>query len=150
DKNWDTSTYEVLAELPYERAVLLSCSDQTADWIANMPMELCDRFPSSNPAKSTLDVIQNKQEFALLCRQLKIPHPKCFLPDEDKDILDGLAEVSRNWFLKPFNSRRFMQLYSKKAVRVQSRAEAESYLKRFAKDSIDVLLQEYVSGGADQ
>lgn len=147
---WDSAAYEVLAELPFERAVLLSCSDQTADWIATMPAELRNRFPSSNPAKSTLDVIQNKREFALLCRQLEIPHPKCFLPGEDTNMLDGLTESSRNWFLKPFNSRRFIQLYSKKAFRVQNRTEAESYLERFAKDGIDVLLQEYVSGGADQ
>ena len=147
---WDSSAYDALAELPYERAVLLPCSDQTADWIANMPGELRDRFPSSNPAKSTLDVIQNKREFALLCRQLEIPHPKCFLPGEGTSILAGLTDDSRNWFLKPFNSRRFMKLYSKKAVRVQNRTEAEGYLERFAKDNVDVILQEYVSGSADQ
>ena len=147
---WDASVYETLAQLPFERAVLLSCSDRAADWVANLPEQMRQRFPSSSPTKSALDVIQNKREFALLCRRLDIPHPKCYLPGGDADMLDGLTEASRNWFLKPFNSRRFMELYGKKAVRVQNRAEAEDYLRRFAKDNMDVILQEYIGGKADQ
>ena len=43
-----------------------------------------------------------------------------------------------------------MKPYSKKAVRVQNRNEAKGYLERFAKDNVDVILQEFVIGDADQ
>lgn len=148
--SWDEDSYEILADLPTPLSVLVPCSDLTATWVADMPEELQARFPTSNPSKQSLEVIQDKRKFAELCVQLDVPHPRYFLVESREDLAKADIDEQSNWFYKPSNSRLFLAKYNKKGLRVSSRQEAEELWDRFSADQVSVLLQEYVPGPADQ
>jgi D-aspartate ligase len=149
-ENWTDDDYDTLASMPVERAVLVPCSDVTAAWVARMPETLKSRFVSSNPSARSLNSLEDKREFAQLCRQLDIPHPQNLFIESSDDLARAPIEELTNWFFKPSNSHAFQAKYDIKGVRITTRTEAETLWKKFSGDAISILLQEYVAGGADQ
>jgi predicted ATP-grasp superfamily ATP-dependent carboligase len=53
------------------------------------------------------------------------------------------------WFLKPTDSQAFRGRFGAKALRVASREQAATLLQEIQRAELDVVLQEYVPGGAD-
>jgi len=147
---WSTEDYSVLEGIDIDRAVLLPCSDITAEWVARMPPHLRDRFVSSGPSLDSVNVLQDKRAFAGLCASLKIPHPNCYPMEDDGDLAGAPIESRNNLFFKPSNSRRFLAKYQCKAMHIESRKQAGELWRKFSKDEISVLIQEFIPGPPDQ
>lgn len=147
--SWQPDDYVQLANLEFDKAVLIPCSDVTAAWAANMPESLYTRFPASNSSRQTLRLLQDKREFANLCQALEAPHPKCFPVDTNEDLRQAPIEKLRNLFFKPTSSCRFAEKYNSKAMHFKSRREAELLWRKFSSDKMKMMLQEYIPGPAN-
>jgi predicted ATP-grasp superfamily ATP-dependent carboligase len=119
-------------------------------WVAQLPDGLGARFPSSNSTTETLQVLQDKREFAQLCKRLGVPHPRCYDVTCDADLnLVPFGEVERLFF-KPTNSVQFLERFNVKGIWIRRRDDAESLWHDIAPSGLHVLVQEYIPGGADQ
>lgn len=148
---WDDNDgYEQLDQLPWDKAVLIPCSDVAALWTARLPETLRERFVQSNATSETQTLLQDKRTFAKLCQQLDVPHPPHFIVESDDDLARVPIEQLQNCFFKPFNSRHFVKKYGTKGLRFDTRSEAEALWQEVSQTGIAVFIQEYVPGGADQ
>ena len=138
---------EALAQQP---AMLFPCSDESAMWLAELPDRFRGRFLTSLPSPRALRMLQDKRQFAAVCGQLGVPHPRCFLADAENE-LDAVPfhELDRA-FVKPWNSKDFIDLFGEKGLWVSSAAEARRYWRQAADANIPVFVQEYISGPADR
>lgn len=139
---------EALAALPFDRAVLIPCSDQAALWVAGLPPELRARFPSSTPRREVFEALVDKASFADLLAEARVPHPftrRLHGADDLAALGTGADQVI---FLKPVDSQSFFKRFGVKAFHVRSRAEAEARWRDAADAGLELLLQEYVPGPA--
>jgi predicted ATP-grasp superfamily ATP-dependent carboligase len=147
---WTRDDYAVLDRVDLTRAVLIPCSDVTAEWVARMPNSLKSRFYSSCPSIDCINVIQDKRAFAGLCANLKSPHPQCFPMEDDADLAKAPIESRSELFFKPSNSRQFLAKYKCKAMHIESRDQAQTLWRKFQSHQIRVLIQEFIPGPADR
>ena len=70
--------------------------------------------------------------------------------DQDADLEWLTAEPDVTWFLKPADSQAFRRCFGRKAIRVNSLAEAQEILARCREHGLVMLLQEYVPGSSDR
>ncbi len=148
---WDAPDgYEQLASLPFDKAVLIPCSDVAALWASKLPDELRDRFVQSNATAAVQTQLQDKRTFAKLCTELNVPHPPHYIVESKSDLDNVPIEELQNCFFKPFNSRHFVNKYGTKGLRFNTRAEAERLWHEVSQTGIAVFIQEYVPGGGDQ
>lgn len=148
---WDHEDgFDQLEKLPFDKAVLIPCSDVAAMWAANVPQHLQTRFLQCNSTKKVQTLLQDKRTFAGLCQQLDVPHPPHYIVESDDDLSRVPFEELENCFFKPFNSREFAKKYKVKGIRFNDRSEAEALWADVSQTGIGVFIQEYVPGGADQ
>jgi predicted ATP-grasp superfamily ATP-dependent carboligase len=144
----DESFQHWLTTLLWPRAVLIPCSDQWVQRIANLPDDLRVRFPTSVPDRSILNQFVDKGEFAALLAETETPHPESYSIDAGTD----LTELPDHWFtgaiLKPRDSQQFFAQFRVKAFHVDSRADAIDGLARAGNAGLEVILQRYVPGPA--
>lgn len=138
---------EALLASGFERAVLCACSDHFCAAVAALPAALRERFMTCMPSAATLAVLQDKGEFAGLLERIGVAHPftRVVRRPEDVDDIDG----SRELFLKPRDSQRFFKTFGVKAFRVASAADARQRLTETAAHNLEMVLQEYIPGTAD-
>ncbi|MDA1178125.1 MAG: hypothetical protein O2931_04925 [Planctomycetota bacterium] len=140
--------YEILAAMPFDRAVLFPCADDIAMWVAELPPELQHRFIASNGSAAALRVLQDKRRFSELCVSLKIPHPRCFLVSTPEDLDAVPFEEMPRVFFKPSNSIPFLKKFGVKGLWVHNREEAQRIFRQVCASDQEVLVQEYVAGSA--
>jgi D-aspartate ligase len=134
-----------LAQLPVERAVLFTTSDDRVREASMLDATLAARFPASIACAATIDALLDKLAFARLLVAHDVPHPRTF----ESDALDRVPdELFASCFLKPRHSLEFNRRYRTKGVRVASRDEARERMREIRASGFDVLLQEYIPGGA--
>ena len=138
---------EALQASGLERAVLCACSDHFCAAVAALPPALDERFPRCMPASATLDVLQDKGHFAELLARIGVAHPFTRLVRRPGDVDD--IDGSRELFLKPRDSQRFFKTFGVKAFRVASAADARQRLGQTAAHDLEMVLQEYIPGSAD-
>ena len=135
-----------LAGLPYERAVLLPCSDAWVLRVARAAPQIAPRFVASVASPATLERLLDKWHLAELLQELGLPHPRTMAIDVSQDP-EGIPEdVLAGAFVKPRDSLAFFARFGVKAFRVSSRAELRECLRRVAGTGLDVQLQQYVPG----
>jgi predicted ATP-grasp superfamily ATP-dependent carboligase len=141
---------EWLHRLPFERAVLMACSDHWLARVAALDATTRARFPASVPAPATIQRFVDKASFAALLRETSTPHPWSGALDTAAD-LDAVPDaVFDSAMLKPRDSQRFNERFGVKALHVTSRADAREQFSRVTRAGFPVILQEYVPGPATQ
>ena len=150
DGGIDDRARERLQALPFTRAVLIPCADDAALWTADIAgSELASRFCTSSSSRETLEILQDKDRFAAHLAGTDIPHPRTFAIADRGDIaaidFDRLDRV----FLKPVDSQRFNREFGGKGIWVGGRAELEDNWSRLDALGFQMVVQEYVPGGAD-
>lgn len=135
-----------LTALPFDRVVLLPCSDGWARAVAALPTGIAARFRSSSPSTETLDQMVDKSRFAELARRAGVAHPATW-PLAGAADLDAVPDDAfESAFLKPRDSQTFFQRYRVKGFWVRSRDEAARRLAEVGAAGLRVQLQAYVPG----
>ncbi len=135
-----------LARAPFERMVLIPCSDSWAETVAALPAECSARFPSFVSPHSVLRELNDKESFASLVRRLQVPHPQTLFVHGVGD-LDGIDLVpGTQFFLKARNSQKFMAKTGVKAYMVSSPDEIRRRVGELSAAGLGVVLQEYIPG----
>ena len=137
-----------LERLPFERAVLMPCSDQTALWVADLDATIRRRFPSSTPGRRVFDLLVDKARFADLLDQVDVPHPYTRRLTSARDLVELESRAGQVIFLKPVESQSFFRRFGVKAFHVRDRAEAEARWRDAQAAGLELVLQEYIPGPA--
>jgi predicted ATP-grasp superfamily ATP-dependent carboligase len=137
-----------LERLPFDRGVLIPCSDQSALWVAGLGSDVRRRFPSSTPDRAVFDLLVDKARFADILVQAGVPHPYTRRLTCREDLADLESRAGQVIFLKPVDSQSFFRRFGVKAFHVRDRAEAETRWEAAGAAALDLVLQEYVPGPA--
>ncbi len=138
-----------LDALPWERVVLVPCSDHWTQAVARLPDEMRARFPASVPPATTLETLVDKLGLSRLLEQHQIPHPRTIDLTRSAALADVPDELLSRSFLKPRDSQRFFAEHGVKALLVKDRAEALRDLQALERDGHQMVLQEFIPGSAD-
>ena len=137
-----------LEALPFERAVLMPCSDIWAMHVARLPAASGRRFASYQSHSTVLETLLDKGAFASALDATGVPHPRT----SEVAGLDDLAALPdgafTNSFFKPRDSQRFFRRFNVKGFRVIGRADAVRRMGEIAAAGLAVVLQEYIPGPA--
>ena len=145
-----TSCSDALAEdllrLPFERAVLIPCSDSAAVAVAGLTPVVKDRFKASCPSAEVQAVLADKLRFAKILQRLQVPHPQT-IEITSRQIIENISEDDfTRFFLKPLDSESFSKRYGVKACLLRDKADALGTYERLSGEGHAVVLQEYISG----
>lgn len=135
-----------LSGLPFERAVLLPCSDAWVQRVAAVAARVGPRFVASVAASETLERLVDKWHLAEILQELGLPHPRTVAIAATQDPDSVPEEVLKGAFMKPRDSLNFFAKFGVKAFRISSRAQLRECLGRLAGTGLEVQLQEYVPG----
>jgi D-aspartate ligase len=137
---------EFLFGLPFDRMVLIPCSDAWATAVAGLPPEFAERFPASLVPRETLACVLDKAQFAATLARLGLSHPRtvCIGPEDDGGMLPD--EAFQGAFLKPCDSQAFRSRYGVKGLWFKTRAEAVALVREARQAHLELMLQEYISG----
>jgi D-aspartate ligase len=139
---------EYLAGLPLEEGVLIACTDDLALAVAELPVELAERFRSYQPNAGVLRRLVDKGAFLGTLEALDVPHPRTHVVEriEDLDVISD--EELDTAFIKPRDSQRFQRKYGVKAFRPGARERFRSVLGDALEAGHGLMVQEYVPGPA--
>lgn len=135
-----------LPALPFERAVLMPCSDSWVREVASLDGSLRARFPASTPTPETLERFVDKGRFAELLCECGTPHPFTKIVDVPADLASVSDEIFASAILKPRDSQRFMQRFGVKACHIETREHGAAKLATLTDEGFSMVLQEYIPG----
>ncbi|MBU0742010.1 hypothetical protein KKG45_09780 [bacterium] len=141
---------DLLGALPLDEAVLIPCSDHWTRAVVGRAESNGRRFLTSLPSRETHAILTDKKTLSATLGRLGIHQPSTSPVACERDLESIMGGEPRDWFLKPCDSQAFRLRFGRKAFRVGSAAEASRLLEEIADAGLEVLLQEYVPGGADQ
>jgi predicted ATP-grasp superfamily ATP-dependent carboligase len=135
-----------LLDAPFDRLVLMPCSDTWSETVASLPAVLAERFPSFIAPLPVLRRLTDKEQFGSLVREHGIPHPRTFDVHAPEDLDRYELAPDAQFFLKARNSQQFIARTGVKAYMVGSVDEARRKVAELAGAGLGVVLQEYVPG----
>lgn len=152
---WDGTvgprTGDILAALPFERAVLVPGRDDAALWLSDLAgSALGERFSTSSSRRATLEILQDKRRFGEFLAGTGIAHPRTFTIRSREDIDAIPFETLDRVFVKPADSQRFARITGNKGVWAEGRAAFESVWRRLDAQGLAVIAQEYVPGASSE
>jgi len=136
----------LLARLPFERMILIPCSD---DWVlatARLDPGLAARFPTSLAPRESLEILLDKGRFAEAAQRLSVPHPRTICLASEDDLATFPDSVFPDAFLKPRDTQAFSRRYGVKAFRFETRSQAVSLVREARLAGLRLVLQEYIPG----
>jgi D-aspartate ligase len=142
----DSEVAAVLEALPFDRMVLLPCTDAWATVVSCLGPNLADRFPASIAPPATIARFIDKRLFAETLRESGLPHPRTVILRDPRDLMSIPEGSLRGFFLKPTRSRPFARKYGAKGIRFQSHAHALTLLDESHALGVELMLQEYIPG----
>jgi len=137
-----------LDRLPFDRAVLMPCSDRWVTALSDLRPELRDRFPASISTPQVLRQLVDKGMFAKTVEELGIAHPYSKMLEGESDLADIPEHVFEAAILKPRNSQNFHDRFGVKAFHVSGRPEVAERLRALRAEGLDAIVQEYIPGPA--
>jgi len=140
---------EFLHKLPFQRAVLIPCSDEWVLASAQLEEPLKSRFLTSQPSAGTLDLLVDKGGLERLLSEKGLPHPRTVVLESEADLESLPDDMFENAFLKPRDSEHFFKTYWVKAFRVKSREDAIERYRRISQKGLEMVIQEYIPGPSD-
>jgi D-aspartate ligase len=136
----------VLAGLPFERAVLIPCTDNWVRAVASLPESLKQRFPASISPLGIAEMLVDKQLFAAALSRHQVPHPLTIPLHSESDLLAVDPAVLTHGFLKPADSQAFGLRFKRKAFSFSNPEEAMARYREAVQADLAVILQEYIPG----
>ena len=133
----------MLRWLPWEKAVLVPCSDEWLRAVSRLPKHLADQFPSSIASASVVDTMTDKWRFAQLLRRVGTPHPETLLIDSYEQIKRTPAEQLVGKVLKPLFSPEFGRKHGVKGFVIREKSQALHFGEQI---DYPILLQQYIPG----
>jgi D-aspartate ligase len=125
------------------RVVLIPCTDEWSEVVAKLSASAPERFVSSAPDPSVVELLVDKLRFAEIVERLDVPHPHT-LPVAAEEELEAVD--LNGYFLKPRRSQLFARRYHRKAFTFEGPDEAHRAFRMIADAGLDAVLQEYVPG----
>jgi predicted ATP-grasp superfamily ATP-dependent carboligase len=149
---WDDSDRlaSLLVRSGVETGVPIPCSDHWALEVTRLPADLASRFPVCAPETGVIARLIDKSGFRNELVRARVPHPFTAPVESAGQIAGMLENAPAGVFLKPTDSQRFVSVFGTKAFRVTGAEDARSCYQRAQEKGIDLVLQEYVPGGADR
>jgi predicted ATP-grasp superfamily ATP-dependent carboligase len=138
-----------LNALPYERSVLLPCSDHWATTMAVLPAVVAAAHVPVAPRRDALERLVDKARFADAVAELGVPAPRTVRARTAADLAALSDDELRGSFLKPVDSQAFSARRGAKGLRPADRAEAAALLPGLAAEGLEVVVQELVPGPPD-
>lgn len=135
-----------LLRSPFERMVLMPCSDAWSESVAALPPALGSQFPAFISPPHVLKTLTDKERFGALVREHGIPHPQTLFVHAPDDLDRHALAPDTQFFLKARNSQQFIARTGVKAYMVASVDEARRKVAELAAAGLGVVLQEYVPG----
>ncbi len=132
-----------LHKLPLNRAVLVPCSDDWAQAVANLPADLRNRFAVIVPCASAVETMVDKWRFAQFLTQQGIPHPATELLCSKSQVELLAPGRLQGQILKPISSVEFVSKHGLKGFLLDNQADA---CRAISKVEFPILLQEYIPG----
>ena len=124
-----SSLPQFLAQLPFERMVLIPCADTCVAAVADLDPSLMTRFPASIAPPGTIRFLLDKARFAEAAAQLGVPHPRTILLRSPDDVRTLPSAVFQEGILKPRNSTTFQERYNgMKATRFSTPSAARAFV----------------------
>src|SRR5262245_50326799 len=99
---------DYLVRSPFDRLVLMPCSDAWSETVAALPESLAGRFPSFISSMPVLRRLTDKEQFGALVRDNGIPHPRTFDVHAPGDLDRYELAPDTQFFLKARNSQQFI------------------------------------------
>ena len=125
------------------RTVLIPCTDEWSQVVAQLCATQPDAYLTSAPAADVVELLVDKLLFAETVERLDVPHPWTHAVDSVEELetldLDGA-------FLKPRHSQLFARRYHQKAFTFEGIDEAREKLRLMAEVPVGGVLQFYVPG----
>lgn len=139
---------ESLARLGIARAVLMPCNDKWAESVSRLSLAAPNRFPASICRPEVLELFVDKGAFSRVLKAQHVPHPHTIIL-ETEDNPDSLVqdEVTK-YFLKPRNSKTFLEIFGCKAFHFDDQEEMHRRLQQMRAAGCGVVLQEFIPGPA--
>jgi D-aspartate ligase len=137
---------EFLGQLPFQRAVLIPCSDHWTLAAAALDPHLKERFPASLSSYETQSKFVDKNKFRVLVSDNNLPHPLSLRVDRPEDLEAVPRSKWPRLFLKPCDSQGFFAHYQVKAWHVDSPENCWRLLEEMRSRGFDAILQEYIPG----
>lgn len=142
---------KILRNVPLEDAVLIPCSDHWTRALCGFTQPDGRNFRTSLPTAEVNDRLADKKTLSALLTRLGIAQPEtCVITGPDDLVAAMSAGPDRDWFLKPCDSQAFRKIFHRKAYRVNVIEEALRVYADAEAAGLELLLQEYVPGGADR
>jgi D-aspartate ligase len=141
---------EVLQTLQWDRAVLIPCSDHWTVEVAKLPGGSRDRFPSCLPPPGVLERFIDKSRFADLLAEVGVPHPTTEPVSDERRLAELMRASTAGVFLKPTDSQQFLSVFGVKGFTVTRPDDALTRFREIREAGLEVVLQEYIPGGADR
>ncbi len=129
--------------LPFNRAVLLPCTDDWVKAVVSLPEHLASQFPCSVPEASVACAIMDKWRFAKLLDATATPHPRTILLRSREELESAAANITEQTILKPLSSTEFARKHGVKGYVV---SRAEEAISLGAKIDFPIMWQEYIPG----
>ena len=132
-----------LQALPFERSVLIPCTDRWALALASLPEHVTRSHVPVVASAEAVRILVDKQLFAQAAAGYSMPAPRVF---NSRQIDAIAADELQHFFIKPCNSQLFADRFGPKALQFEGRSEAIDLLARLAEDRVEVVLQEFIPG----
>jgi D-aspartate ligase len=139
----------LLEALPFEKAVLIPCSDHWTVQVAKLPASLAMRFPSSQSTLAVQEILVDKGAFRELLAENGVPAPITYLNKEQVRTIAMQGKHARKFFIKPRDSQSFCMRFGVKALWAASTTECIEKLEELEKQGFEMVVQEYIPGGPD-
>jgi D-aspartate ligase len=148
---WDGSlgshVYELLRQMPLQKAVLIAGADDAALWLTDLPgTELASRYFLSTSSRETQEILQDKSRFSAFLESAHIPHPRTFRIECEADIEAIPFDELHRVFIKPVNSQKFSDVTGVKGIWVTHKDELYASWRHLHDQGFRLMAQEYVPG----
>lgn len=138
-----------LGEWIGERAVLLATDDVSSSLLSERAAELTPwyRFPEQAPGLA--QSLYDKRELGLICERIGIPTPRNVCPPDRDAVLEFAATAEFPVVVKAIDSWRLQAATGRRMAIAEDRHELVEQYDALAVDPDNLMLQEYIPGGAD-
>lgn len=137
-----------LKSLPFERLVIMPCSDGWTRALSALPADSRSNYRFSLPDEGVVKKLMDKASLAELLVSLGLPHPSTLVLSKESDLDAVAKDRISNSFLKPTDSEKFFKTFKVKAFRLKSYEDALEKYERVSSLGMDAVYQEYIPGPA--
>jgi len=135
-----------LARRLADRALLMLCGDRQVDAVNDHRDELAPLFRFTLPAAELLRTLANKASFQQFALGHGLDVPRTAVIEAGQPVGAAMRALTLPLVLKPADKAQVLSGHAERAVRVQTRAEAEAVAARMLAGAGRIVAQEWIVG----